>query len=262
MMEKMPAIFIGHGSPMNIVWQNNFTAALADWGRRLPRPAAILVVSAHWLTRGTYVTSAVQPSLIYDFYGFPAALYQQKYASPGSPAVAEAVRQVCGDANVLLDERRGIDHAAWAVLTHMYPQADIPVLEMSLNWYQSPEYHYELGRRLQALRTQGVLVIGSGNIVHNLAEADFQNPDAPAYDWARRYDEIVADKLMTGQHEPLLSYLTLDTAAKQAVPSPDHYLPLLYTIGMQQPGDQVTFPFAGMQNASVSMRCVSIDAAG
>lgn len=249
---KMPVLFIGHGSPMNIISDNTYTDSLQDLGRILPRPAAVLVVSAHWQTRGTYVTSAAMPPTIYDFYGFPPALYRVKYEPPGSPDIAEQVREISGD-TVSLDAARGIDHAAWAVLTYMYPAADIPVLEMSLNVNLSPAEHYALGRKLAPLRQESVLIMGSGNLVHNLARVDFDSMYGEKYDWAERFDNLMAELLQKRQHDRLIAYESLPDN-RLAIPTDEHYLPMLYAVALQGTEETLRFSCTDIQNGSISMR--------
>ena len=249
---KMPVLFIGHGSPMNIIEDNTYTRSLQELGRILPRPAAVMVVSAHWQTRGTYVTSAATPPTIYDFYGFPPALYRVKYETPGSAAIAERVRTVSGNL-VSLDAARGIDHAAWAVLKHMYPAADIPVLEMSLDVNLSPTEHYALGRKLEPLRQEGVLIMGSGNLVHNLSRINFDSMYGEQYDWAQRFDNLMAELLQKRQHDRLIEYEALPDN-RLAIPTDEHYLPMLYAVALQEPSEELRFCCSDIQNGSISMR--------
>ena len=249
---KMPILFIGHGSPMNIVADNSYTRSLAELGRRLPRPEAIAVVSAHYMTMGTCITNAAIPETIYDFYGFPAELYRVTYPCPGSPDLAARVEELTGGA-VRGHDKWGIDHAAWAVLTHMYPQHDIPVVEISLDVNKSPQEHYDLGKKLAPLRDEGVLVIGSGNIVHNLSVINFADMYGPPYPWAVEFDAAVADALQKRDHGALISYEKLPHA-RLAVPTNEHYLPLLYTIAMQDDDDELDVTCSEIQNASISMR--------
>ena len=260
--ETMPVLFIGHGSPLNLVLENGFTRSLAKLGRTLPRPKAILVVSAHWLTKGTFVTCEEKPQTIYDFFGFPDELYSLQYPSPGAPAEARLVRECVRGAAVSCGNR-GLDHGAWAVLRHMYPDADIPVMEMSLDYtfderHPKPlSYHYELARELSGLRKQGVLIIGSGNIVHNLGRLDYENIDAAAFDWAAEFDEAVKADLLSRRHDALLR--TPDRGpSRLAVPTLDHYLPLIYAIALQKKDEPLTFIHEGFQYGSVSMRCFRI----
>lgn len=261
MDKKMPVLFIGHGSPMNIVSDNSYTRSLTVLGRALPRPKAIMVISAHWLTAGTAVACANTPRTLHDFYGFPEELYRAEYPSPGAPDVAEDVVRAVHSAAVDCDRHWGLDHASWAVLRHMYPSADIPVFEMSLDyryneWNPKPlQYHYDLAAELGALRRKGVLIIGSGNIVHNLGVIDFGNMDAEPYAWAAEFDGQVKECLVSRDHTALLDYRRMGRPAELGVPTLDHYLPMIYAIGLQESDDQLAFVHEGIQNASVSMRC-------
>ncbi len=259
----MPVLFIGHGSPMNIVLDNGYTQSLIRVAKDIPKPRAILVISAHWLTDGTYVTCTATPKTIYDFYGFPEELYSISYPSPGAPKEAQLAIDTVKSARVKCGNW-GLDHAAWAVLRHMYPDADIPVFEMSLDyspynsWTPKPlRYHYQLASELAPLREKGVLIIGSGNIVHNLGLLDF-DIDAEAFDWATRFDESVKQALVSRDHEQLMDYPSLGDDAAFAVPTMDHYLPLIYAIGLQNKGDGLRFVFEGFQHGSVSMRAFRI----
>jgi 4,5-DOPA dioxygenase extradiol len=255
--QKMPVLFIGHGSPMNIVLDNEFTRALKTAARELPEPEAILVVSAHWLTRGTFITCSETPGQIYDFYGFPEALYRTVYRPPGSPKQAVSVAGGTAGGSIRCDARRGLDHAAWAVLLHMYPGAGIPVMELSLDVDRSAEYHYSLGKELSVLREQGVLVIGSGNVVHNLHVMKYDMNGAP-FDWAVEFDAYVRDALLKRRHENLVNYMDGGPSAGLSVPTNDHYLPLLYTAALQEKGEHAAFFHESIQHGSVSMRCLKI----
>jgi len=264
MAEKMPVLFIGHGSPMNIIADNSYTRSLSALGQSLPRPRAVMVISAHWLTQGSRVTCARSPKTIYDFSGFPEELYARDYPSPGAPDEARSVTGMVAKAAVSCDQDWGLDHASWAVLKHIYPHADVPVFEMSLDyrfneWNPRPlRYHYDLAGELSSLRRKGVLIIGSGNIVHNLGIIDFRDTDAKPYDWAVEFDEQVKKRLLAGDHKALLDVHALGRSAELGVPTPDHYLPMIYAIGLQEKDDELTFIHEGMQNASVSMRCFRI----
>ncbi len=262
--ERMPVLFVGHGSPMNIVAHNSYTEDLARTAKELPKPKAILVVSAHWLTEGTCVCGLEKPRTIYDFYGFPDELYKIRYPCPGSPEEAAQVIRLIKSTQVNYDEKWGLDHASWAVLKHMYPKADVPVFEMSLDyspyndWHPKPiEYHYRLAAELAPLREQGILIIGSGNIVHNLGLIDFDT-DAKPVEWAKKFDEKVRTALENTNHKALLDYLALGQEAHYAVPTIDHYLPMIYVIAMQQKGEPLKFIHEGFQNGSVSMRAFQI----
>ncbi|MDR3562557.1 MAG: 4,5-DOPA dioxygenase extradiol [Negativicutes bacterium] len=257
MSKKMPVVFIGHGSPQNITADNDYTAALVALGRQLPRPKAIMVVSAHWLTKGTQVCYAQKPKTIYDFFGFPRELYQVSYPCPGAPAWAETVRSTVRHTAIRRDDDWGLDHAAWAVLHHMYPEADIPVFEMSLDYSQPGQYHYDLAAELAPLREQGVLILGSGNIVHNLRTADFANMAAEPPTWATAFDLAVKTALVSGDHQRLIDYHHLPEAAL-AIPTNEHYLPLLYTLALKTANDRLDFIHESIQNATVSMRSLII----
>jgi 4,5-DOPA dioxygenase extradiol len=259
----MPVLFIGHGSPMNIVLDNDYTRSLVEVAKQIPKPKAIMVISAHWLTDCTYVTCVDKPKTIYDFYGFPDELYKLSYPSPGSPENAKLTINTVKSAQIKCGSW-GLDHAAWAVLRHMYPNADVPVFEMSLDyspyndWNTKPlKYHYQLASELTPLREKGVLIIGSGNIVHNLGLIDFDT-DAKPFDWAKKFDLAVKENLVSGNHERLMNYLELGKEAVYAVPTQDHYLPMIYAIGLQSKEDKLKFVYEGFQNGSVSMRAFQI----
>lgn len=262
---RMPVLFIGHGSPMNAILQNDFTAALAGWGKKLPKPKAILVISAHYLSDGTFITCMEHPKTIYDFYGFPDELYQVEYPAPGSPAAARLARESVQNVQIECDDEWGLDHGSWTILKHMYPKADIPVVEMSLDyspnneWHpRSLKYYYDLAAELAPLRDRGVLIIGSGNIVHNLHAFSWGRHPAEPFDWAVRFEERARGLLLAGEDEPLVEYETLGRDALLSVPTPDHYLPLLYVIALRRPGEQISFPVEGVDGGSVSMLGVRI----
>jgi 4,5-DOPA dioxygenase extradiol len=260
----MPVLFIGHGSPLNIVLDNSFTRSLAALGKRLPRPRAIMVVSAHWLTNGTFVACMEKPRTIYDFYGFPEELYQLTYPSPGEPDEAEFVTKAVQKTAVKCNKAWGLDHASWAILKHIYPQADVPAFEMSLDytfneWHPKPlQYHYDLASELSQLRNRGVLIIGSGNIVHNLGMLDFENIDAGPFEWAKEFDEKVKVNLLSGNHRDLIHYPRMGKASSLAVPTLDHYLPMIYAIALQEKNEPLTYIHEGFQYGSISMRCFQI----
>jgi len=263
--EKMPVLFIGHGSPMNMVLTNSYTESLEPLRRTLPRPDAIMVISAHWLTRGTFVGCMERPRIIHDFSGFPQELYQVKYDCPGAPALARLVTGLDGARGLIrCDAGWGLDHAAYSVLMHLFPAADIPVFEMSLDysfndWHpRQVRYHYKLGRRLRPLRDEGILIIGSGNMVHNLNLVDFADMDAPPYDWAVEADEHMRSRLVSGELGELVDYLSMGDGASLAVPTLDHYLPMIYALALQDEGEKLRFVHEGFQNASVSMRSFRI----
>ena len=262
---KMPVLFIGHGSPENIVLRNSFTERLARLGKELPRPRTILVISAHWLTEGTYVTCMDKPKTIYDFYGFPPELYRLDYPSPGSPEDAKLITESVKKPVIQSDYSWGLDHASWVILKHIYPQADIPVIEMSLDYSpyngwnrQSLQYFYELAKQLNFLREKGVLIIGSGNIVHNLRVVDMGNIDARPYEWAVEFDEKVKYDLLNRNHQDLLDCQNMSRATSLSIPTLDHYLPMIFAIGLQEKDDGLEFIYEGFQNRSISMRCFKI----
>jgi 4,5-DOPA dioxygenase extradiol len=251
----MPVLFLGHGSPMNAIEDNAFRRSWGALGKRLRRPKAILCISAHWETRGVYVTGSEHPDTIHDFNGFPRALFDVRYPAPGSPDLARRVADLLEPVRVHIDANRGLDHGAWSVLQPMYPEADIPVVQLSLSVLQPGAWHYDLARELAPLRDEGVLVVASGNIVHNLRL--FKYKDATPLDWALRFDEDVAEHIATGHHDGLLGYETLGSDALLAIPSPEHYLPLLYVLGMQREDDPVEF-FNDEVRSALSMRSVLI----
>lgn len=264
MEQKMPVLFIGHGSPMNIILDNSYTQSLRALGKDLPKPKAIMVVSAHWLTTGTYVTCMTEPKTIYDFYGFPDELYALRYPSPGAVETAREVTELVHGVKVGCGNDWGLDHAAWAVLRHMYPEADIPVFEMSLaytfnEWRPKPlQFHYDLAKELAPLRRRGVLIIGSGNIVHNLGMIDFENIDAKPFGWAEEFDEQVKKRLRSNDHQALIHFEKMGKSASLGVPTLDHYLPMIYAVALQEKNEPLTFTHEGIQYGSVSMRCFRI----
>jgi len=224
----MPILFIGHGSPMNAIEDTDYSRAWAVVARSLPKPKAILCVSAHWQTAGTRVTVMEKPKTIHDFYGFPPALSEKQYPAPGSPELARMTQEIMREAHVELDLEWGLDHGAWSVLCQMYPKADVPVVQLSLDEGKPPAFHYDLGRELRGLRKKGVLIIGSGNVVHNLREMAWEDT---AFDWALEFDAKVKDLILTGDHKAIIEYAKLGRSARLAVPTLEHYLPLLYTLG-------------------------------
>ena len=252
-VKKHPALFIGHGSPMNIIADNPFTRDMKRLGETLSNPKAILVISAHWLTNGTHVTSGTHPEQIYDFFGFPQSLYKVRYQTPGSPAVTKIIIEIAGDTIIHADSNRGIDHAAWSILKHIYPDQNIPVIELSLDAGKEPSYHFELGGKLSGLRSKGILVIGSGNIIHNLSEIDFRDHAVP-FAWATEFDSHIKGALETKDIKRLIDYQSLGPYSKRAIPFNDHYLPMLYILGMISHDEKVSFVHDTIQNGSVSMR--------
>ncbi len=254
----MPALFVGHGSPMNAIEETSFVAGWRETAARMLRPKAILCISAHWETEGTFVTSMAHPKTIHDFYGFPDEMYRVQYAAPGSPELAERVQKLVSSTAVRLDDGYswGLDHGTWSVLRRMYPEADIPVVQLSLDRTQHPRFHYDLAAELLPLRREGVLVIGSGNLVHNLRLLDW-GAESP-YPWAAEFDHLAAELILAGEHDRLVAYPTLGEAARLSIPTNEHYLPLLYTLALQQPGEEVAFFAQGLVYGSISMRSVKI----
>lgn len=252
--QRLPTLFIGHGSPMNAISENSFTNALTELGKNLPQPRAILMISAHWMTRGTWVTRMAQPKTIHDFQGFPQQLFDVQYPAPGSPDVADHIRKLITSPKIQADDSAwGLDHGTWSVLKHMYPQAHIPVLQLSLDMTQEPFFHFELGRKLQHLRDEGIMIMGSGNIVHNLKRISWDE-NAKPYDWSIEFDEWVKTKALDRDFEPLVSSYLSTEAGRLSVPTPDHYYPLLYVLGAASDTDSLYFDIEGLQNSSISMR--------
>ncbi|UCS91798.1 4,5-DOPA dioxygenase extradiol [Echinicola marina] len=239
----MPVLFIGHGSPMNGIENNEFSDYWKKLGKEIPTPKAVLVVSAHWLSRGTRITAMDFPKTIHDFGGFPQALFEVQYPAPGDPGLAAYTAKSIQSAKVDLDHEWGLDHGTWTVVRHMYPEAKIPVLQLSIDYYQSPRYHYELAKELYQLRKKGVLIIGSGNMVHNLRMVAWDKLNEPeyGYDWAIEMNENFKNLIQDGDHKALLDYQKLGKAAQLAIPSPDHYIPLLYTMGLSSPQEEINF---------------------
>lgn len=252
-LKKRPAVFIGHGSPLNIVAKNQFTHDMIRLRDQLIDPDAILVISAHWLTRGTHITAGARPEQIFDFHGFPHELYKEKYNAPGSPEIAKMIAETIGDNIITLDTDRGIDHAAWSVLKHIFPEQKIPVLELSLDVSKDPLYHFGLGKKLAELRNKNILIIGSGNIIHNLTEIDFRDNAAP-FGWASAFDMLIKEALIAKNFSALINYNDFGATAKRAIPFNDHFLPMLYTLAMVEEQETVWFIHEGIQNGSVSMR--------
>ncbi len=258
MSEPMPAIFFGHGNPLNALAENDYTRAWAAIGAEIPRPRAVLCVSAHWYLPGTAVTAVERPRTIHDFGGFPRELYEVKYPAPGDPALARRVRDLLAPTPVALDERWGLDHGTWSVLCHVFPEADVPVVQLSMDETEPAAFHYEIGKRLGPLRDEGVLIIGSGNVVHNLHTYAWGRHEVEPFDWAVRF-EARARALLTAGDDPLLvNYEALGRDAQLSAPTPDHFLPLLYVMGLRREGEAVSFPAEGFDGGSVSMLSIKI----
>jgi 4,5-DOPA dioxygenase extradiol len=257
-MARMPAIFFGHGNPMNAIESNAYTESWVRIGRSLPRPQAVLCVSAHWYAPGTAVTAMAKPRTIHDFGGFPRPLHEVQYPAPGSPELAARVQDVLAPLAVAADTQWGLDHGTWSVLCHVFPDATVPVVQLSIDETQPASFHYELGRRLVVLREEGVLVIGSGNLVHNLHAYAWGRHPAEPFDWAVRFEARARELITAGDDAPLVDYESLGRDALLAAPTPDHYLPLLYVLGARHPKDVASFPVEGIDGGSVSMMSVAL----
>jgi len=258
MSARMPVVFFGHGNPMNALLDNAWTQCWAAIGAGMPRPKGILSISAHWYTRGTAVTAMRAPPTIHDFGGFPRALFECQYAAPGDPALAQRVSEVLSPLDVVLDDAWGLDHGTWTVLRHAFPAADIPVVQLAIDETRPARFDYEVGQRLRTLRDEGILVMGSGNIVHNLHAYAWGRHAVEPYDWALEFERKARALIAAGNHEPLIDYPSLGKEAMLSVPTPEHYLPLLYVLGASEKGEPVAFPVEGIDGGSVSMLCVKL----
>ena len=257
---KMPVLFLGHGSPMNAIEENEFVTEFKKLGKELVRPNAILCISAHWETKGTFVTAMQNPPTIHDFGGFPQALFDVQYPAPGSPELAQQTKNIITKTEVGLDEKWGLDHGAWSVIKHLYPNADVPVIQLSIDYSQPAKYHYELAKEISSLRQKGVLIVGSGNIVHNLRMVDWKKlSEQYAYDWATEANEKMKSHILNGDHQKLIDFKSQGKAFDLAIPTPEHYLPLLYTLALKEVNEKITFfndkPVAG----SLSMTSLKIE---
>ena len=251
-----PVFFIGHGNPMNAVWDNDFTRSLTALGKRIDKPNAVLVISAHWETIGTYVSVHPQPRTIHDIGGFPEELYQFHYPSAGHPEFARMLREMVTLADVKEDHLMGLDHGAWTILKYIWPDADVPVFEISMDYTRSPQYHFQLAAQLKELRKKGVLILCSGNIVHNVAMMDWKDIDAKPYDWTLEFDAFVKKQIDDRNMAALLNYSS--ASSRLAVPTDEHYMPLVYAMGLVQGNEDIQHIFEGYQYASLSMRCLQI----
>lgn len=238
---KMPVLFLGHGSPMNAIEENEFVTGFRTIGKEIPKPNAILCVSAHWETKGTFVTAMQHPITIHDFGGFPQALFDVQYPAPGSPELANETKNLVKKTQVGLDDKWGLDHGAWSVIKHLYPDADVPVIQMSLDYHQTPQYHYELAKELSSLRNKGILIIGSGNMVHNLGMLawDKLNTDNFGFEWALEASEKMKHFILNGDHNALINYRAQGRSFDLAIPTPEHYLPLLYALALKEERDSI-----------------------
>lgn len=239
--DQMPVLFLGHGSPMNAIEENEFVSGFRNVAKEIPAPRAILCISAHWETKGTFVTAMENPRTIHDFGGFPQALFDVQYPAPGSPKLAKETQHIITKTAVGLDDKWGLDHGAWSVIKHMYPNANVPVIQMSLDYSKSPQYHFELARELASLRRKGVLIVGSGNMVHNLRKVAWNrlNEVNYAYEWATEASEKMKAYITKGDFQPLINYGAQGTAFQLAIPTPEHYLPMLYTLALKEERDEV-----------------------
>ena len=258
MTDRLPAIFFGHGNPMNALLRNSYTQAWEAVGSQIPRPKAILCISAHWYVSSVALTVNTAPRTIHDFGGFPRELFEVKYPAPGDPELARRVRQLLAPLPVDLEERWGLDHGTWSVLRHVYPHADVPVVQLSIDEMRAAPFHYEIGKRLAPLREEGILIVGSGNLVHNLHAYAWGQHAVDPYDWAVRFESRARQLLMAGDHAPLVHYEKLGHEAALSIPTPDHYLPLLYVVGAGLEGEPVVFPVEGVDGGSISMLAVRI----
>ena len=249
---RMPVIFFGHGSPMNTLASNRYTEVWRKLGATAPKPKAILAISAHWFTRGTAVTAMAKPRTIHDFGGFPQALFDVQYPAPGDPGLAARVRDLLAPVEVHLDQSWGLDHGTWSVLAHAFPDAGIPVVQLSMDGTKPAQFHYEIGKHLAPLREEGVLVVGSGNVVHNLMLMR-RGEGAPAFDWARRFNDKVREALASGNHLALIDFERLGEDARLSVPTPEHYLPLLYIAALQAEDETMAFAVDGYEAGSLGM---------
>lgn len=258
MAEILPAIFFGHGNPMNAILSNGYTEGWRSIGAHTARPRAILAISAHWFVPETGVTVSTAPRTIHDFGGFPRELYQVQYPAPGEPELAHRVQKILAPLEVRLERTWGLDHGTWSVLRHVYPDADTPVVQLSIDETQPPSFHFEIGRKLAALREDGVLIIGSGNLVHNLHTYAWGQRVADPYDWAIRFEQNAKDLMLADEPQPLIEYEKLGREALLSIPTPDHYLPLLYVLGTRQRSDGIAFPVEGVDGGSISMLTVQV----
>jgi len=258
--EKMPVLFLGHGSPMNAIEENQFVDGYRNMAKTLPKPNAILCISAHWFTNGTKVTAMEMPRTIHDFGGFPQQLFDVQYPVAGSPELAMETKNLLFPTTVELDEHWGLDHGAWSVIKHLFPDADVPVIQLSIDYTKPPQYHFDLAQKLSALRNKGILIIGSGNIVHNLKLVDFRNFDVDNYgfDWAIEARATINDYLLDGNYQPLIDFEKQSNAFQLAIPTPEHYLPLIYTLGLKEKAEELSLFNDKLVAGSLSMTSVKI----
>jgi len=255
--DKMPLLFIGHGSPMNAIEENEFSKQWKTIAGNIITPKAILCISAHWETKGTFVTAMEKPETIHDFGGFPQALFDVQYPAAGNPELAKEVKSTVKKTEVGLNTDWGLDHGTWSVTKQMYPKADIPILQLSLDYNQTPQYHYELAKEIAFLRNKGVLILGSGNMVHNLGMMDWKSPDK-GYDWAIEANTTFKKLITENNHKELINYSALGKSAKLSIPTPEHYLPLLYILGLKQENEKIEFFNDKEVMGSIAMTSVKI----
>ena len=257
---RMPVLFVGHGSPMYAIEENEFVQTWRNLGEELPKPKAIIAVSAHWETRGTQVTAMQHPQTIHDFGGFPQELYDVQYPASGNPELAKQTIETIKGTPVLADEKWGLDHGTWSVIRRIYPKADIPIIQLSLDYHKTPQQHYELAKELAAFREKGVMIVGSGNIVHNLRQVAWDKPDDEEYghDWAIEANELVKKLILKNDHKALIDYKSLGSAIQLAVPTPDHFLPLLYALALKRDDEEVSFFNDKAVMGSLTMTSVKI----
>ncbi len=258
MTDLMPVVFLGHGNPIYAISNNVYTERWASLGKSIPRPRAVVAISAHWYGPGSAVTANLTPRTIHDFGGFPPELYEVEYPAPGSPELARRLKGLLSPVTVDLDESWGLDHGTWSVLRHVFPKADVPILQLRIDETQPPQFHYEIGKRLSPLREENILILGSGNIVHNLRAYAWGQSGVEPFDWAVRFEKLVRDALLGGNNLQLVEYEKLGRDAILSVPTPDHYLPLLYVIGLRREGEPISFPVEGIDGGSLSMLSVQI----
>lgn len=258
--EKMPVLFLGHGSPMNAIEENQFVQGFRKISKEIPKPNAILCISAHWFTNGTFVTAMEMPKTIHDFYGFPKELFEVQYPAKGSPELAKETAALLAPTFVEEDHSWGLDHGAWSVIRHLYPNADIPIIQLSIDYTKPPQFHFDLASQLQKLRKKGILIIGSGNIVHNLRLVDFRNINTIGYgyDWALEAREKTNNWLLDGNFKNLIDYQKQGTFLTTAVPTPDHFLPLIYSLGLKEKSEELSLFNDELIAGSLSMTSVRI----
>ncbi len=261
--DKMPVLFLGHGSPMNAIEENEFVTGFRNIGKTLPKPNAILCVSAHWETRGTFVTAMEKPTTIHDFGGFPQALFDVQYPAPGSPELANDTKKIVKKTEVGLDYKWGLDHGAWSVIKHLYPNANVPVIQLSLDYSQSPQYHYELAKELTVLRERGVLIIGSGNMVHNLGMVAWNRLSDSEYgfDWAIEASTKMKKYILSNDHKQLINFKSQGKAFELAIPTSEHYLPLLYSLALKDENEKISLFNDKAVGGSITMTSLKIDKA-